>query len=105
MKALADYVYYRGLKFGFYSSPGPATCGGYTGSYQHELQDARTYAAWGVDYLKYDWCSYDRIAADKSLPELKKPYFVMRDCLAQVDHDIVYSLCQYGMGDVSAWGA
>ena len=56
MKALADYVHSKGLKIGIYSSPGPNTCAGYEGSYAHEEQDARTYAAWGIDYLKYDWC-------------------------------------------------
>ena len=56
MKALADYVHSKGLKLGIYSSPGPNTCAGYEGSYGHEEQDARTYAAWGIDYLKYDWC-------------------------------------------------
>jgi alpha-galactosidase len=56
MKALADYVHAKGLKLGIYSSPGPNTCAGYEGSYGHEEQDARSYAAWGIDYLKYDWC-------------------------------------------------
>ena len=56
MKALADYVHSKGLKLGIYSSPGPNTCAGYEGSYGHEEQDAKTYAAWGIDYLKYDWC-------------------------------------------------
>ena len=60
MKALADYVHGKGLKLGIYSSPGPKTCAGYEGSYQHEEQDAKTYAAWGIDYLKYDWCSARR---------------------------------------------
>jgi alpha-galactosidase len=55
--------------------------------------------------LKYDWCSYERIAKDKSLAEMKKPYIIMRDALRKVDRDIVYSLCQYGMGDVWEWGA
>src|ERR1017187_10216242 len=66
-KALADYVHARGLKLGIYSSPGPLTCGGYEGSYGHEEQDARTYAAWGIDYLKYDWCSAGRIYSDSEL--------------------------------------
>jgi alpha-galactosidase len=105
MKALAESVHARGLKLGIYSSPGPKTCGGYEGSYEHEEQDARTYARWGIDYLKYDWCSYGSIAKDQSLPELQKPYRVMRAALDRVDRDIVYSLCQYGMGDVSRWGA
>ena len=104
MKALGDTIHSMGLKFGIYSSPGPLTCGGYTASYQHELQDARSYASWGIDYLKYDWCSYDNIAKDHSLPELKKPYFVMRDPLDKINRDIVYSLCQYGMGNVWEWG-
>jgi alpha-galactosidase len=59
MKALANYVHSKGLKIGIYSSPGPKTCEGYTGSYGHEEQDAQTYADWGMDYLKYDLCSYD----------------------------------------------
>ena len=105
MKALADYVHSKGLKIGIYSSPGPRTCQGLPGSYQHEEIDARTWAAWGFDLLKHDWCSYERIAKDDSLAELQKPYIVMRDALAKVDRDIVYSLCQYGMGSVWEWGA
>ncbi|MFI5098078.1 MAG: glycoside hydrolase family 27 protein, partial [Candidatus Acidiferrales bacterium] len=58
MKALADYVHAKGLKLGIYSSPGPRTCAGFEGSYGHEEQDAQTYAAWGIDYLKYDLCSF-----------------------------------------------
>jgi alpha-galactosidase len=105
MKALADYVHSKGLKIGLYSSPGPTTCGGYTASYQHELDDAKQYAAWGFDYLKYDWCSYGRIAPpNPNLAEMKKPYQVMRGALDNVDRDIVYSLCQYGMGNVWEWG-
>lgn len=104
MKALGDSLHNMGLKFGIYSSPGPLTCGGYTASYQHELKDAQSFASWGIDYLKYDWCSYDQIAKDRSLPELKKPFFVMRDALNKIDRDIVYSLCQYGMGKVWEWG-
>jgi PKD repeat protein len=104
MKRLGDSIHAMGLKFGIYSSPGPLTCGQYTASYLHEEQDARSYASWGVDYLKYDWCSYEKIAKDTSLPERKKPYFVMRDALNKVDRDIVYSLCQYGMSKVWEWG-
>jgi alpha-galactosidase len=105
MHALADALHARGLKFGIYSSPGPKTCEGYAGSWQHEQQDAASYALWGVDLLKYDWCSYEDIARDQSLAELQKPYFVMRAALTRVDRDIVYSLCQYGFGDVWKWGA
>ncbi|HEX3009087.1 MAG TPA: glycoside hydrolase family 27 protein, partial [Bacteroidales bacterium] len=105
MKALGDSLHKMGLKFGIYSSPGTLTCGGFMGSYKHEAQDAKTYAKWGIDYLKYDWCSYGQIAKDNSLPELKKPYITMQKALASIDRDIVYSLCQYGMGKVWEWGA
>lgn len=104
MKALADYVHSRGFRLGIYSSPGELTCGGYTGSLGFEEEDARTWAAWGIDYVKYDWCSYGRVAKDKSLPELKKPYLKMREALDRQERDIVYSLCQYGMGNVWEWG-
>jgi alpha-galactosidase len=105
MKALAEYVHGKGLRLGIYSGPGRLTCAGFTASYQYELQDAQQYAEWGIDYLKYDWCSYGRIAKDESRPELMKPYQVMRAALDRVPRDIVYSLCQYGMGDVWEWGA
>lgn len=105
MKALSDYVHSKGLKLGIYSSPGPLTCARYEGTYNHEEQDAKTYAKWGIDYLKYDWCSYSRIAKDASLPELQKPYQVMRSAMDKVDRDIVYSLCQYGNGNVWEWGS
>ena len=104
MKALSDYIHSKGLKMGIYSSPGPLTCAGYTASFQYEEKDAQQYAAWGLDYLKYDWCSYGQIAKDRSLPELKKPYVVMRSALDNVRRDIIFSLCQYGMGDVWEWG-
>lgn len=106
MKALADYVHSKGLKIGIYSSPGPWTCQRtYAGSYEHEAQDAKTYAKWGFDYLKYDWCSYSQIAPNPTLDDRKKPYRVMRTALDGVDRDIVYSLCQYGAGNVWEWGA
>ena len=106
MKLLADYVHGKGLKIGLYSSPGPWTCGGCVASWQHEDQDARQYGAWGFDYLKYDWCTYnDVVHGDHSLPALKKPYQVMRAGLDKVGRDIVFSFCQYGWGDVWKWGA
>jgi len=105
MSSLGSYVHGKGLKLGIYSSPGPLTCAGFTGSYGFETQDARQFAAWGVDYLKYDWCSYGDVAKDLSRPELRKPYSTMRSALDGVKRDIVYSLCQYGMGDVWEWGA
>ena len=106
MRALADAVHAHGLKIGIYSSPGPKTCENFEGSWQHEAQDAATYAEWGFDFLKHDWCSYeDIVRGDHSLAQLQKPYRVMRDALARVDRDIVYALCQYGYGDVWKWGA
>jgi alpha-galactosidase len=106
MPALSQYIHDKGLRFGIYSSPGPTTCAGFTASYQHEDQDAASYAAWGVDYLKYDWCSYGDIAKDdRSLAAYMKPYQVMGASLGKVNRDIVYSLCQYGMGEVWKWGA
>src|SRR5271170_3653826 len=67
MKALGDYIHSKGLKFGIYSSPGPKTCAGYAGSYGHEAQDAKMYAEWGIDFLKYDLCSFwDNLAQAKA---------------------------------------
>jgi len=105
MSALSAAVHERGLLLGIYSSPGPKTCAGYEGSFGHEAQDAQTWADWGIDYLKYDWCSYGGIAASDSRAEHRKPYEVMRAALDGASRDIVYSLCQYGMSDVWTWGA
>ena len=105
MKGLVDYVHSKGLKIGLYSSPGAKTCAGREGSYQHEEQDARSYADWGFDYLKYDWCSYDRVAPRPDHDQLMKPYQVMRAALDKVPRDILFSLCQYGRGNVWEWGA
>ena len=119
MKGLADYIHGLGLKAGLYSSPGPWTCGGCAASWQHEEQDAQTYAKWGFDYLKYDWCSYGTIASGgdpnaKDIPLWGKtatndagaiyPYKVMGNYLRAQKRDIVFSLCQYGMADVWKWG-
>ena len=104
MKALSNYVHEKGLKLGIYSSPGPTTCAGFTASYQHEDKDALRFAEWGIDYLKYDWCSYGGIDTNKTLESFQKPYEVMRKSLDKVNRDIVYSLCQYGMGNVWEWG-
>jgi hypothetical protein len=105
MPGLCGYVHSLGLKIGIYSSPGPKTCGGYEGSYGFEAKDAMNYASWGIDYLKYDWCSYGNIAPDPNPEQLKKPYKEMRHALRKTNRDIHYSLCQYGMGDVWTWGA
>jgi len=105
MKGLTDYIHKKGLKAGIYTSPGTLTCGGFTGAWQHEEQDARQFAEWGFDFLKYDWCSYDKIAGkDTSLKTYQKPYLLMGNILKSLDRDIVYNLCQYGMGDVWKWG-
>ena len=104
IKALSDYLHSKGLKLGIYSSPGPKTCGSFLGSYQFEEKDAKTYADWGIDYLKYDWCSYSQIAPSPDLEGLQKPYVTMKNALGKQNRDIAYSLCQYGMGEVWKWG-
>jgi alpha-galactosidase len=101
MKALADYVHSKGLKLGIYSSPGPRTCAGYEGSYGHEEIDAKTWAAWGIDYLKYDWCSAARVWKD---PDMQLVYQRMGEALAKTGRPIVYALCQYGRDEVQKWG-
>ncbi len=102
MKALADYVHSKGLKIGIYSSPGPKTCAGYAGTYGHEEQDAKQWAAWGFDYIKYDWCSAGDIYKDE---EMQPVYQKMGDALQKTGRPIVFSLCQYGRSDVWTWGA
>jgi len=102
MRALADYMHSRGLKLGIYSSPGPRTCAGYPGSYGHEEQDAGTFAAWGVDYLKYDWCSAGNIYSDA---QLQAVYQRMGFALQSTARPMVFSLCEYGRGGVERWGS
>ena len=112
MKSLADYVHSKGLKLGIYSSPGPKTCEGYEGSYGHEEQDAASYARWGVDFLKYDLCSYMdvmKLHDPKQDPQtanamMKAAYEKMHRALVKTGRPIVYSLCQYGVGSVWEWG-
>jgi alpha-galactosidase len=121
MKFLTDYVHGLGLKIGIYSSPGPWTCDGGAGSYGYERQDAESYAKWGFDYLKYDWCSYGGVLngipdndpnkvvsisynGGYQLSTAVKPYKLMGDYIRQQPRDIVFSLCQYGMSDVWKWG-
>jgi alpha-galactosidase len=119
MKGMADYIHGLGLKAGLYSSPGPWTCGGCAASWQHEEQDAQTYAKWGFDYLKYDWCSYGDIALKemtnvmmvqlwgKTAPDDASaidPYKLMGKFMVEQKRDMVFSLCQYGMADVWKWG-
>ena len=114
MKALGEYIHARGLKFGIYSSPGPRTCARYAASYGHEQQDADLYASWGVDYLKYDLCSFGTlmeagIAEHPDDPDygnkmMKAAYLKMRTALDKTGRPIVFSLCQYGDDDVWTWG-
>jgi alpha-galactosidase len=111
MKALADYVHSKGLKFGIYSSPGPKTCAGFEGSYGHEQQDANTYAAWGVDFLKYDLCGLRDLMPDpqqdpkKASKVMRDAYVKMHEALTKTGRPIVYSICQYGSDSVWEWGA
>jgi alpha-galactosidase len=111
MKALADYVHSKGLKLGIYSSPGAKTCARYEGSLGHEEQDAATYAEWGIDYLKYDLCSYrtvmqqqapDDAAAQNRL--MREAYEKMHQAILKTGRPMVYSLCQYGDDSVWEWG-
>jgi alpha-galactosidase len=111
MKALADYVHSKGLKIGIYSSPGPTTCAKYEGSYGHEEQDAKTYAAWGMDYLKYDLCGFRKIMNEqapndpaKQTQMMKDAYIKMHKALVATGRPILYSLCQYGWDAVWEWG-
>ena len=110
MKALADFVHSKGLKLGIYSSPGAKTCARFEGSLWHELQDAQTYAAWGIDYLKYDLCGLreEMKAAPTSEAAHKimiDAYTKMHDALRSTGRPILYSLCQYGQDAVWEWGA
>jgi alpha-galactosidase len=110
MTALAGYVHSKGLKIGIYSSPGQTTCAKFEGSYRHEEQDARMYAAWGIDYLKYDLCGLRDMMKNAGSPEAEHKimfdaYIKMRDALAKTGRPIVYGLCQYGDDAVWRWGA
>ena len=107
MKKLTDYIHGKGLKAGIYSSPGQLTCAMYIASLNHEALDAQRFADWGFDFLKYDWCTYGflpEVKKNQDLAALKKPYRLMGDLLKQQKRDIVYNLCQYGMGEVWKWG-
>ncbi len=104
MKALADYIHSKGLRAGLYSSPGRATCGRFEGSYGHEEIDAATWADWGFDYLKYDWCGYQVINRKPACrEEFSAPFAKMYSILRRQKRDMVLAICQYGMGNVSTW--
>jgi alpha-galactosidase len=111
MKALADYVHSKGLKIGIYSGPGSKTCGGYAATLDHEAQDANMYAAWGIDYLKYDLCSFIPDVMQKQAPNdeaaqmrlMVAAYVKMGNALKASGRPIVYSLCQYGWDSPWEW--
>lgn len=103
MKALTDYMHAKGMKFGIYSSPGPTTCGNFLASYQHEFIDAKTWADWGVDYLKYDYCSHTQVEKDSSEGSIRAPYDLMRAAIDSTGRDIVYCV-GYGAPRVWVWG-
>lgn len=96
MKALADYVHSKGLKFGLYNCAGDKTCAGYPGSRGHEYQDARLYASWGVDFLKYDWCNTEKINAESA-------YITMRDAMKAAKRPMVFSICEWGDNEPWIW--
>ncbi len=98
IKPLADYIHSKGLKFGIYSDAGYKTCGGFPGSRGYEYQDARQYAAWDVDYLKYDWCH----TGGQSAPD---SYALMKDALVKAGRPIVFSICEWGFNKPWEWGA
>ncbi|HEX9106505.1 MAG TPA: glycoside hydrolase family 27 protein [Longimicrobiales bacterium] len=97
MKALADYVHSKGLKLGIYSDAGWKTCGGRPGSRGPEFQDAISYASWGIDYLKYDWCNTDKLAAEGA-------YLTMREALRAAGRPTVFSICEWGTNKPWEWG-
>jgi alpha-galactosidase len=97
MKALADYIHSKGLKFGIYSDAGWKTCGGRPGSRGYEYQDALTYAKWGVDYLKYDWCNTEGLKAEGA-------YLTMREALYAAGRPMVFSICEWGNDKPWDWG-
>ena len=96
MKSMGDYIHSKGLKFGIYSDAGTATCQGRPGSRGYEFQDARTYASWGADYLKYDWCSHG-----KQNPEAS--YTLMRDAVYKAGRPVVFSICEWGVSKPWEW--
>ena len=97
MKYVADYVHSKGLKFGMYSCAGVTTCAGYPGSFDHEYQDARRFASWGVDYLKYDFCNFPSYANNQHR------YLTMAMALRSCGRDIVFSACNWGVGEPWNW--
>ena len=97
MKALADYIHGKGLKFGMYSCAGTHTCAGFPGSFEHEFQDAETFASWGVDFLKYDYCFKPRHMSGELL--YKRMSLALKNC----NRDILFSACNWGFDNVYQW--
>jgi alpha-galactosidase len=111
MRALSSYVHSKGFRLGIYSSPGAKSCAGFEGGMGHEMEDAQTFASWGIDYLKYDICTYRKVLAAEAPndPELAKHmmmqvYGRMADALAATGRPIVYSVSQHGMSEIWKWG-
>jgi alpha-galactosidase len=98
MKSLGDYIHSKGLKFGIHNCAGRTTCNGFPGGMGHEFQDARLYASWGVDYLKYDWC-------DHGTGDAREIYKTMRDALYAAKRPVVYSLCEWGSNKPWEWAS
>ena len=98
MKALGDYLHSKGFKFGIHNCAGTRTCADFPGGRGHEYQDALKYAAWGVDYLKYDWCNHGTADA-------RETYKTMRDALHAAGRPIVFSLCEWGQNKPWEWAA
>ena len=103
MKELGDFIHARGLKFGIYSSPSTKTCAGFVGSFGHEFDDAQTFASWGVDYLKYDYCSYDAVKQTPGQKGVVEPFARMRQALDGAGRDIVYSVANSGKNQEWKW--
>ena len=101
MKALCDYIHNLGLKVGIHDTPGPVTCSGREGSYGYEQQDAETFARWGIDFLKYDWCSGGEVYGPD---QIQAAYEKMHQALVKTGRPILYSLCEYGLDNVWKWG-
>ncbi|HUI30551.1 MAG TPA: glycoside hydrolase family 27 protein [Candidatus Acidoferrales bacterium] len=97
MKALGNYLHAHGFKFGIHNCAGTETCSGFPGGRGHEYQDARTYASWGVDYLKYDWCNHGTANAEET-------YKTMRDALYHAGRPVVFSICEWGTNEPWIWG-
>lgn len=98
MKALADYVHSKGLKLGIYSDAAQLTCGGWTASLGFEEQDARTFASWGIDYLKYDYCN-----APEDSATARHRYRTMANALQNSGRDIVLGICEWGQRQCEEW--